>query len=64
VTIEIYDPAGRSVARLVDAVQEKGSHEATWNGKNGAGAAVGSGVYFCRLTAGKETLTKKMVLLK
>lgn len=64
VTIEIYDPAGRSVARLVDAVQEKGSHEAAWNGKNGAGAAVGSGVYFCRLTAGKETLTKKMVLLR
>ncbi len=64
VVLEIYDPAGREIARLVDAVREKGSHEASWNGKNGAGAAVGSGVYFCRLTAGKETLTKKMVLLK
>ncbi len=64
VALEIYDPAGRVVARLVDAVQAKGSHEVEWNGRNGAGAMVGSGVYFYRLTAGKETLAKKLVLLK
>jgi len=64
VVLEIYDPAGRNVARLVDAVQAKGSHETSWNGRNGTGIVVGSGVYFYRLTAGKETLTRKMVLLK
>jgi hypothetical protein len=64
VVLEVYDPAGRNVTRLVDAVQAKGSHEAGWNGRNGAGAMVGSGVYFYRLTAGKETLTKKLVLLR
>ena len=64
VVLEIYDPAGRDVAHLVDAVQAKGDHEVGWNGRNSAGALVGSGVYFYRLTAGKETLTKKMVLLK
>jgi len=64
VTLEIYDPAGREIARLVDAVQAKGNHEAGWNGRNGAGAMAGSGVYFYRLTVGKETLTKKMVLLR
>ena len=64
VSIEIYDSSGRLVARLVDAVQAKGSHEASWNGRTGAGIEVGSGVYFYRLTAGKETLTKKLVLLK
>jgi len=64
VSIEIYDSSGRLVARLVDAVQAKGSHEASWNGRNGVGIEVGSGVYFYRLTAEKETLTKKLVLLK
>jgi hypothetical protein len=64
VALEIYDPVGRRVARLVDGVRARGHHEARWDGTNGAGAVVGSGVYFCRLTAGKETLTKKMVLLK
>ena len=31
---------------------------------NNDGRAVDSGVYFYRLTAGKETVSRKMVLLK
>jgi hypothetical protein len=31
---------------------------------NDAGRAVGSGVYFYRLSVGKETIAKKMVLLR
>ena len=62
VVIEIFDCAGRSVSRLVDVVQEIGTHTVVWYGRNAAGEMVASGVYFCRLAAGKETLTKKMVL--
>jgi len=35
-----------------------------WDGKSDAGTPVGSGVYFYRLTAGKFSDAKKMVLLK
>jgi flagellar hook assembly protein FlgD len=41
-----------------------GSHSIVWDGKNDAGRAVGSGVYFYRLSAGKESISKKMVMLR
>jgi hypothetical protein len=37
---------------------------ASWDGTNNDGALIASGVYVYRLQAGKETLSKKMVLLK
>jgi hypothetical protein len=41
-----------------------GRHERIWDGTDESGAAVASGVYFCRLDAGPLTHTRKMVLLK
>lgn len=35
-----------------------------WNGTGADGARVSSGVYLVRLEAGKESLSRKMVLLK
>lgn len=62
--LKIYDISGEFIVCLVDRRQEKGSYAATWNGKDEKGNAVGSGIYFCRLTAGDKTLSKKMVLLR
>jgi len=64
VTIEVYDPSGRRLACILDKVQERGSHVATWDGRDGNGVPMSSGVYFCRLVAGKESITKKMVMLR
>ena len=64
VRIEVYDISGRHVASLVDGVQASGFHPVVWNGVDERGGSVASGVYFCRLTSGKETVSKKMVLLK
>jgi hypothetical protein len=64
VTLEIYDVAGRYVATLVNESRDVGRYSATWNGLSASGDPVGSGVYFYRLTAGNQTITKKMVLLK
>ncbi len=64
VALGIYDSAGRKIAVIVDGVQTKGSHEVEWNGKDGVGRVVGSGVYFCRLVTGKTTFSRKIVLLK
>jgi hypothetical protein len=65
VTLEIYDSSGRLVARLADREQqEKGTHSIGWRGLDTAGRSVSSGVYFYRLTSGKEILSRKMVLLR
>ncbi len=65
VTLEIYDSSGRLVSRLANGVkEERGMHEAAWRGVDTNGRAVSSGVYFYRLTCGKETVSKKMVLLR
>ena len=64
VSVEVYDLSGRLVARLVDARQEKGPHSIAWNGTDYRGNPVSSGVYLYRLTAGGETVSKKMVLLR
>jgi len=41
-----------------------GVHAIEWNGLNAERRGVSSGVYFCKLKAGKETISKKMVLLR
>lgn len=64
VTLSVHDASGRLVRTLVDGVRGMGTHDVVWDGKSDAGTAVGSGVYFYRLTAGKFSDAKKMVLLK
>jgi hypothetical protein len=64
VVLQIFDVTGRYVATIVNEARDAGRHSATWNGLSAQGEQVGSGVYFYRLTVGKESLTKKMVLLK
>jgi hypothetical protein len=65
VTLGIYDPAGRLVNRLIDReMKPKGMHQIEWQGRDNSGRAVASGVYFYRLQTGRETISKKMVLLR
>lgn len=64
VTLHIYDVAGRLVVGLVDEDRDAGRYSTVWNGRSANGDPVGSGVYFYRLTAGNDTVTRKMVLLK
>ncbi len=64
VKLAIYDVSGRSVAVLVDRDMEPGRYEAIWNGRASTGRNVASGIYFCRLLAGRTLETKKMVLLR
>ena len=69
VTLTIYDLNGQSV-RTIDvghqtaAVYENRSKAVYWDGRNGLGEQVASGVYFYHLSAGKFSATRKMVILK
>jgi hypothetical protein len=64
VQLRIYDARGRLVTTLVDETRSPGESSVTWDGKNAGGNEVGSGVYYCKLTAGGLEQTRKMVLLK
>jgi hypothetical protein len=65
VRLDVFDVAGRLVRTLVrDARQPAGVFEVEWDGRDSRGMAAASGVYFFRLAAGVEALTRKAVLLK
>ncbi len=66
VSLKIYNVAGQLVRTLVNEIQtpQVEGFSVTWSGKNNAGQAVSSGVYFYKLVARNFTETRKMVLLK
>ncbi len=47
--ISLFDVAGRLVRRLVDAEADPGLHTLQFDGENGAGRSLPSGVYFLKL---------------
>lgn len=59
VRLVVYDISGRIVATLVDGWVSGGAHQAVFTADN-----LSSGIYFCHLTAGNFSDTKKMVLMK
>jgi hypothetical protein len=64
VTLDVFNLLGQRVARLFDGERMPGRYRVAWDGTNGAGGRVSSGVYFYRLQVGSESQTKKMVLVK
>ncbi|MFA5464722.1 MAG: FlgD immunoglobulin-like domain containing protein [Candidatus Cloacimonadales bacterium] len=64
VTIDIYNAKGQKVKTLVNEHKRKGMHSVIWNGKDGNGQSVGSGIYFYNMKSGKYTSTRKMILMK
>jgi len=59
VTLEIYTMLGELVRTLVNDVQPAGRYTVTLDGSK-----LSSGTYIYRLVAGKNVMTKKMVLIK
>ena len=64
VTLDVYDLQGRLVRRLVAGDLPAGPHSVVWDGQDGEGRQVGSGVYLARLFAEGRTAEHKMVMLK
>jgi len=59
VTLKVYNSLGQLVSTLVDGDMSAGEYNVSWDGSRFA-----SGVYFYRLEAGSNSITKKMVLMK
>ena len=64
VLLEIFNIIGQRVAVLVDEHQSAGLHSTAWDGTDGGGTPVTSGIFMYRLTAGNVTAEKKMILIK
>jgi len=64
VRLEVLDPQGRLVRVLLDRVLDAGAHRVPWDGRDAAGRAVVSGVYFYRLQADGSLLTRKLTVLR
>ncbi|MHA2427972.1 MAG: T9SS type A sorting domain-containing protein [Candidatus Hermodarchaeia archaeon] len=64
VRLLVYDLRGRMVRELLNEEKEPGHYSVWWDGTNGAGTDVGSGVYLYKLVAGNFSATKKMAILR
>ena len=64
VSLTVYDVTGRTVRELASGVREAGRYDVQWNGRDSRGNKVAAGVYFYRLKADGQTLTRKMTVLK
>jgi hypothetical protein len=60
----IYNQLGQHVATLVDQPLSAGNHDVVWNGLDGKGKPVSSGLYFYRLVSGQQQMVGKMTFLK
>jgi hypothetical protein len=64
VKIEVFDVAGHRVRQENFGGMIAGRNEITFDGHDDAGRPLPSGVYFYRIHAGNETVTKKMVIAR
>lgn len=64
VTLKVFDILGRHVITLVNKNQTAGLFTINWNGMNKSGKKAASGVYFYRLSTGKKSIVRKMLLIQ
>ena len=62
--LAIYNLLGQEVRVLVNERMDAGSFTATWDGTDGLGRRVASGIYLYRIQAGAFSASKRMLLLK
>jgi len=65
VSLRIFDASGRLVRTLLDELPlDAGYYEMSWDGRDGRGRALSSGVYFYRVSTETEQISAKATLLK
>lgn len=64
VAVEVFDVRGKKVWELSERRYSVGPHNIEWGSKDLNGEPLTSGIYFYKVTAGDESFTEKIVLLK
>ncbi len=60
--LEVYDVAGRLVARPFDGEVPAGQRVVKWDGRSGGSMATHTGLYFVRMTAGGNVISRRFVV--
>ncbi|MCH8328113.1 MAG: T9SS type A sorting domain-containing protein [Candidatus Marinimicrobia bacterium] len=65
VSLIVYDLTGREIRSLISSDLPAGHHRVVWDGRDGRGYGIATGVYFYRIVTGSGfTATRKMVFMK
>jgi hypothetical protein len=64
VRIAIFDAQGRCVRTLVDGREPAGARQAEWDLRDGAGTAVGPGLYWARLEFAGRSVTRRLSVVR
>jgi hypothetical protein len=60
IDLKMYNTAGQLVSTLADGLKNAGKHDMSWHCQR----ALPSGIYFLKLTAGKESAVQKVIFIK
>jgi photosystem II stability/assembly factor-like uncharacterized protein len=63
IQLKIYDILGNEITTLVNEQKQPGTYEVEFNASS-VNRRISSGIYFYRLSAGNNSITKQMVLMK
>jgi hypothetical protein len=64
VLIRVYSILGKEITILVNQTKQAGRYKVPWDGTDGHGALVPSGIYFLQMEAGGYTIVRKMTYLR
>lgn len=64
VQLAIYNTRGQLIRLLANGFYPSGHYQVIWDGRNGAGVRVASGMYFYRIQAGPFQAQRKLLLLR
>ncbi len=65
VSLAAFDLAGRRVATLLDGAVDAGRYSVSWNGHGESGMALGSGLYFLRMSVdGRPAQTVRLAIVR
>ena len=62
--LDIYDINGRLVREFKPGILPQGAHSYNWDGSDANGNRVAPGIYLYRITAGKDTMVRRMILIR
>lgn len=62
--VTMYDVAGREVRHVADQLFDAGLHEVAWDGRDGRGRVLPSGVYFYNIEGAGESVRGRITVVR
>ncbi len=63
-SVTVHDLRGHTVRALMSDTQITESAQVTWDGKDNSGRSLASGIYVVRLVVGRETVERRITLVR